>query len=219
MKKHTKNVIFIAIMLLGVLFQSCSKSEDDKTATNEKPQLSEDVLKTQLDSLKKNMELQWDTMVYYDDLKMQYLARFIDELSFIPGNDALKVDSLKSFYQEVKNIKLERYEMKSETIDLFDEQQTKLIEDVISVAKKTPNIGSYPLVNELISDIKTLDLQLISDRGIYDEYSIPYNKLLLYQTEGLAKLPSEYQNLKMATVFMIEPNYEDKEPEVMEVIQ
>ncbi len=206
-----------------ILF-SCKNNEPDQSSSEVskpvKPEISQSDLLQNLQFLEQNMIISWDTMESNNALKMSDIKRFIYELEYIPGSNEDAVKELKTQYANVEAIEYNRFNFDSLQIEVFDSLQTKLIKATYSVASITPNVQSYPLLGDLAYEIDSLDLRLVRDRSIYDDYSIPFNCILTnYKTE-VDQLGTEYQNLSKAAFFTLEPSCElEEEAEEMDSVQ
>ncbi len=190
----------LAVLGAATLFFSCQQNN----TTEEKPEVTKEQLAVQLDSLEIGMIEAWDSMLRSDDLKMQYIKRYISEIEFIPGQQAAKIEELRAMYDVVKEIKYDRFNWTSDGIDDFDAKQTALIQKLFEVGASTPGIDSYPLEAELRSDISTMDqLNLIKERSNYDNFAVPYNCLLSNEAAKIQALGGKYVNMKKVATFMI----------------
>jgi hypothetical protein len=130
-------------------------------------------------------------MIESDDKKLLLVKRLIEEISYTPQPDPIKIEKLKQYQAKVKS---NRYTLNNLTepdnIDKYDRSTDTLLRSVYQLAAATPNVERYPLVNELIGDINALDNQVVVYRANYDRWAKKYNAYLEVKVDEVnAKYP------------------------------
>ncbi len=168
---------YFTIILLSIIAFSCG----DNTKSNEEKktkEVSTDGAAT-LTVLTDSVNTVWTTMIEDDDLKLGYLKRLLDEVSYTNSYNKIKYDSLVS---DLALLKKSRYNQKtmsaSDKIDAYDMETTYLESQIFDFAQNHPRFEEYPLMQELINDIAGIDNQTIYHRTHYDNAAIAYNKFI-----------------------------------------
>ena len=168
---------YFTIILLSFIAFSCGDNTKSKEKEKTK-EVSADGAAT-LMILTDSVNAVWTTMIKDDDLKLGYLKRLLDEVSYTNSYNKIKYDSLIA---DLALLVKSRYDQKtmsaSDMIDAYDMETTYLESQIFDFAQNHPRFEEYPLMKELINDIAGIDNQTIYHRTHYDNAAIAYNKFI-----------------------------------------
>jgi len=170
MKKITL-ICAIPIVVAALVF-SCKK---DKTSSDDEMQS----LRLEYDTLLINVDSAWYKMITDDDEKIFFMKRLLQEVSYTNEYDSVAYAGLMEKVEELKNSRYTRESMKdSDLIDSYDRLTSMVIGDVIRFALGHPKFDNYPLMQELITDIRNMDGNVLIFRVGYDVAANEYNNFL-----------------------------------------
>ena len=171
---------YLAPFILSCIVVSCSAPGP----TAEEKILILDSLKLRYSVIGDSINAAWGKMVADDDQKLAYMKRLIDEVTYTNEYNAVTVEE---FYNRIKSAKAMRYDKvtmaESNLIDEYDLAIQSLISEIETFARSHPKFDKYPLMLELINDIRAADGRVLFMRMNYDDYAKEKNNLIQGNSE------------------------------------
>jgi len=166
---------YLAPLLLTCIVIGCTAPGP----TAEEKILILDSLKLRYSSIGDSINLAWEKMVADDDQKLAYMKRLIDEVTYTNEYNAVDV---QEYYDRIESTKAMRYDMvtmaESDLIDEYDLAIQSLISEIETFARTHPKFDKYPLMLELINDIRSADGRVLFMRVNYDDFAKEKNSLI-----------------------------------------
>ena len=183
----------IISLLLGVMILLGSCGRRAKLTKSEV-----DSLKAEYVSLLAPADTAWKIMMDEDDEKLFYLKRLLQEVSYTNEYDTIQYTSLMTRLEELKVIRYDQYTVSdSKLIDKYDSVTIQLVPEILNFASSHPMFGNYPLMAELIYNIRELDNNVLFKRADYDREAKKLNEYLTHNEDALAdNLPDLDRNKK-----------------------
>ncbi|MBO9700508.1 MAG: hypothetical protein J7604_09895 [Sporocytophaga sp.] len=189
----------LIMAIIGIaIFYSCSKKTSSTSS-------SQPDFKSNLSLVVDSMNTYWSSMDASEKDKLQSIDRLLDELSYINGSNAVKIDSLKSSVKIVKAAMLRAESMTSQEIDEYDIKTDNLIRATLALIASTPSTEEHPLIAKLESSISSADGNLIVFRYKYDRWAIQFNEIVTNNKGRLTKMGAPYSEYKIRPLFQIQP--------------
>jgi hypothetical protein len=152
-----------------------------------------DSLRTEYSSLLDSADRYWTVMIEDDDEKLLFMERLLKEVEYTQNYDRTVMDSLVSRVDEVKQMRYDRLSMgESALIDKYDAAAYDLSVDLIRYASEHPNYEQYPLMEELIEDIRKKDSDVLMLRVDYDQAARAYNSFVVDKKKYMSELDTSY---------------------------
>jgi len=184
--------------MLGFLLWGCNKSASQKAVSSEEV----DSITLVCNALEDSIDDSWEVMIADDDEKLFHIKRLLEEISYTGEFDRERYDSLLNMHSELVALRYDRKSMSSsDLIDEYDEKTAELIFAVTSFAKEHPKYENYPLMKELVVEIREADDRVLFHRIKYDEFSTRYNELIEQHREIL---PDDEKPLDPYPVFTLQ---------------
>jgi len=165
----------LAILIASFLISSCS-GPNTNVATDA---ARIDSLKNKYVEIIDSLDYSWKVMIENDDLKLAYMKRLVDEITYTNQFEQSKV---QDFYDRIEKVKSMRYDRESmantELIDEYDFAIASLITEIETYAKSNPRFENFPTMEELINDIRNLDTRVLFERVDYDDFAKEYNSFI-----------------------------------------
>ena len=169
-----KSIRLTLVIIFSVLILSQCKTGDKSMDANDL-----ESLKLSFQAINDSIAVSWKLMIDDDDEKLFHLKRLVDEVTYTNEYDQEKVDEL---YQRIEKAKSLRYDQEtmqdSGLIDEYDLVIASLINEVTSYANTHPKFVNYPLMEELINDIREADNRVLFHRIAFDDFAKEYNLLI-----------------------------------------
>jgi len=171
MKKYFFEILFLSA-IAGLIFSCDNSKKQSETLKLDSLKNSFLVVKDSLDSI-------WTAMIYDDDNKLGLMKRVLREINEIGNADEKQLGELN---ERIDNAKANRFDQQtmanSDLIDEYDFAVSSLIKEIESLATNNPRYDDYPLLGELLGEIKNADNRLLLHRIHYDLYANEYNNFL-----------------------------------------
>lgn len=181
MKQQLIGVLAILTIILSV---SCA-SKNSKIAITESVV---DSVNQEMMHLEDSISSTWKVMIDEDNTKLQLMKRLIDEISYTKTYDQATYDSLDQSIAALRALRYDQTSMQqSSLIDQYDNQTREVVNQVIAFANNHPLKSEYPIIDELIEEIRILDNQVIYRRVDYDNSAVTYNKYIEENQEIISK--------------------------------
>jgi len=170
-----KKYFFELVVLAGFigLTMSCDNTKQQRNAEQV------DSLKSSFLIVKDSLDSIWTTMIEDDDYKLGWMKRLLQEVKNTNVYDEKQIQEL---LDRIDNTKANRYNQESmgnqELIDEYDFAVSSLIKEIETVATSNPKYENFPLMEELIKEIRDADNRLIIHRIHYDLYAKDYNAFI-----------------------------------------
>jgi len=172
------------VIILAVLVLSQCQTGDKSVDTDEL-----ESLKLSYQAINDSIAVSWKLMIEDDDEKLFHLKRLVDEITFTNEYDQGKVDELYLRIEKAKSLRYDQESMQdSGLIDEYDLVIASLINEVSSYASTHPKFENYPLMPELINDIREADNRVLFHRITFDKYAKEYNALIETNKDILSKI-------------------------------
>lgn len=176
MMRILKNAFALAIGLC--LLASCSEN-DHKGKDESANGASTDSLREELLVLNDSIDKAWEVMIADDDEKLAEISRLLKELEYTGQTNLPIKTALDSMVNRVRKMRYSRMGMAdSDAIDRYDYAIDTLVRSTVALANSTPSIQKYPLVDELLMDIRDKDIRVINYRVKFDAWAMEYNHIL-----------------------------------------
>jgi len=192
------NVFFLATGTL-FLFYSCTVKDSGKSNSTSK-------MISDFENFNYAIDSSWKKMMKSDDLKIDNMARLVEELQLVDGSSESELNALSS---EVKNLKSIRYDIAtikdSKLIDLYDSATNKVIFDAKEEFRKNPNAVKYQIINQLISEIQLADDSVLLYRKDYDKQVDVYNSFVKKNRNELKTIKEEQSKIVEYSLFRLIP--------------
>ena len=168
---------YFYIIIVAFLAFSCGKNVKSTEEEKSKETTADETAR--LTVLADSVDAMWAVMIKDDDLKLGYLKRLLDEVSYTNAYNKIKYDSLVADLDLLVKSRYDQNTMSaSDKIDAYDMETTYLEGQIFDFAQNHPRFEEYPLMKELINDIAGIDNQTIYHRMHYDNAAIAYNKFI-----------------------------------------
>lgn len=179
-----KSIRLATVIILAVLVLSQCQTGDKSVDTDEL-----ESLKLSYQAINDSIAVSWKLMIEDDDEKLFHLKRLVDEITFTNEYDQGKVDELYLRIEKAKSLRYDQESMQdSGLIDEYDLVIASLINEVSSYASTHPKFENYPLMPELINDIREADNRVLFHRITFDKYAKEYNALIETNKDILSKI-------------------------------
>ena len=168
-------LLSFATLSIIILINSC-KTASEKQSTELSKQ---DSLQIYFTGLHDSINGYWDEMIKDDDEKLFNIKRLLEEVSYTPSYSQRKFDSLLMAQEDLAKFRYNQETMaQSSLIDEYDKVASELIYEAINFAEENPDFEKYPLMKELIIEIREADSRVLFHRIKYDNYVFQYNAFL-----------------------------------------
>jgi hypothetical protein len=132
-------------------------------------------------------------MIDDDDEKLLFMERLLKEVEYTQNFDRLVQDSLVNRVKSLKDMRYDRFSMsESSRIDEYDAAIAEATVDVIRYASEHPNYEQYPLMEELINDIRQKDADVLMLRVDYDQAARAYNSFVADNKKYMNELDTSH---------------------------
>lgn len=176
--------IFLSRLIIGAfafLLLACETGQqnNEKPAEKTSAEIKKETLSREFTSIHTQVDTSWHNMIEDDNQKLADMSRLLDEVSYTGEYDQ---DLYRSLKEQVQKLREQRYTQttmsNSNEIDLYDEASRRLMLEVITFAQQNPQYERYPLMEELIYDIRQRNEQVLFYRMDYDDAAKAYNRFL-----------------------------------------
>ena len=204
-----KKIVFGWVISIGAVLalNSCSKQPQTKEQPVEvKSTLSADSIKIKTSAITDSLDLAWKRMERNDSTILADLKRLLQEISYTPKHDIIKLKQLEAKLSVVKTKLYTAESMaNSQAIDNYDLSSDSLVSDAASLAAATPQVEKYTLITELLNEISSANSSqtIATNRAHYDNWAKEYNKIVVENAEELRKMGEPYASMKMKPLFEI----------------
>lgn len=152
-----------------------------------------DSLRAEYNSLLDSADRYWTVMIDDDNEKVLFMERLLKEVEYTQNYDRSVQDSLMARVQSVKDMRYDRMSMsQSSLIDDYDAAISGITVDVIKYASDHPDFENYPLMEELIGDIRQKDSDVLMLRVDYDQAARAYNSFVTNNKKYMSELDTTY---------------------------
>lgn len=169
-----KSIRLAVVIIFSVIILSQCKTGDKSVDADDL-----ESLQLSYQAINDSIAVSWKLMIDDDDEKLFHLKRLVEEITYTNDYDQVKVDEL---YQRIEKAKSMRYDQESMQdsglIDEYDLVIASLINEVTSYANTHPKFENYPLMEELINDIREADNRVLFHRITCDDFAKEYNLLI-----------------------------------------
>jgi hypothetical protein len=191
--------LFLLPLLMVFLF-SCQEKKGTTTTTDSTATESDSTTQA-FTALRDSTNKAWEIMMADDDKKIANMKRLLLEISYCKKYNAMRLDSITKAVNGLDSARYKQLTMTSEQIDAYDDQTTKIIDAIRSLAQSTKELPSHPIAEELYNDIARADGDVARYRTLYDRNASLYNAFIAKNKEAL-KAQGE---LKPLPLFAINP--------------
>lgn len=194
MKNTFLYIIAITVSLLLTVF-SCSekKNEKNNVATSPKSDsissVSQPAIVVEYNALKLQVDSSWKALDKVEDDKLFVIKRLLQEVSFNPKHKSYRLNEVTKKVDDLATKRLKQDALTNlKNMDKYDELSDQVVSSVIVFKEETPNMEKYPLADDLIADLDSLNYHaVISRRGDYGKAVVEYNKFIKTNYEELSK--------------------------------
>lgn len=163
--KIRSNYFILALGLLAVYLLSC---ESRKTSADGG---GIDSLMINYQALTDSVDANWNIMIADDDDKHMLMKRLLLEVSYTNNYDKARFQELTSLVDQLQTLRYDQRSMSdSDLIDLYDSATWDLTDQIIRFAREHPRYADYPLMEELIDDINSMNNYVLMHRIHYDAW-------------------------------------------------
>lgn len=190
---YTPKLLCLAVV---VGFTSgCSKLKET-TGTVAKTNFTKiDSLRSTYLALNDSIVMAWNIMINDDNEKIDNLKRLLEELVYAGGMDTARIADLKLQLGKLKGARYDEYTMtNSDLIDEYDFATNNLVNEVVTFAKSHTSFDRYPLMGQLIREIRNAESRILHHRIYYDLFAKDYNKFLEDHKESLTEIESDVEH-------------------------
>ncbi|MEM7552369.1 MAG: hypothetical protein AAF363_21975 [Bacteroidota bacterium] len=167
--------LLLLSLFLGLCFYSCKTSSEKKSTGLSR----QDSLKIYFTGLHDSIDGYWKEMIADDDDKLFNIKRLLEEVSYTSSFSQKAYDSLLKAHEQLVGLRYDQQSMSnSQLIDRYDATSAELIYEVINFAESNPDYEKYPLMKQLIVEIREADHRVLFHRIKYDNYAFQYNAFL-----------------------------------------
>lgn len=194
MNQKAAYLLLVATLFLGLLSCDNAKKESSTNVIEEENNTEQIEINSPIAqeyfTLKTQVDSAWVELNKVEDDKIFTVKRLLQEISFNPKHKSARLKEELSKVDQLNNQKLKQESLEDLTImDQYDILSDEVISSVIAFKEETPNMAEYPLAEELISDLDSLNGHaIISKRGDYGHIVVKYNKFIKANGEELKKL-------------------------------
>ena len=188
---------------MSVIVFSCKESvKEEKKET--KVVLPQEQLQAKITMIGDSVQGAWIFMMEADDQKIMFVKRLLDEISYTKKFDIVAHAKLVDKCNALKSKRFDEGTMaNSVSIDKYDAATDSLLREVKALVIATPNVESYPLCGQLLTDISALDNDVIMHRVKYDNWVMEFNKVLDEHKDEIETLGDSFSNLKKKSTFQL----------------
>ncbi|MBW8049081.1 MAG: hypothetical protein FVQ77_01825 [Cytophagales bacterium] len=188
--KIMKLKYLIYCLVLSILIFSCERKK--RAAATSEEAIAK--VKVDIEALSDSIKIAWEEMIADDDQMLSDIKRLLEEISYTSKYNVLLHDSLIKLREKLIQARYDENSMAaSEKIDQYDELTDSLINGLMRLLTTTPDIASYPLCGELISEIKHSYNKAILYRIGYDDWAKKYNEYIKKNKKQIKKLGRQYK--------------------------
>lgn len=198
-----KYIFYLSIFLssMAMVTTSCKKDSSKSKAAKL------DSLRVEIDSLRLAIDKAWDTMIYEDNKKLDYLKRIVDESVYILNVSETDQERLHNEIESLREFRYDRKTMESsDLIDQYDMKTNQNIRLVFTFIDSVENSNQVPLIVDLKKDIMMMDDMVIHRRSHYDEPAMALNAILKYKSKMVRKLGEPYATMEPYPLFVLNPD-------------
>lgn len=198
-----KSKIVVLLALMSIVVFSCKESvKEEKKETKEA--LPQEQLQAKITMIGDSVQGAWKFMMDADDQKIMFVKRLLDEISYTKKFDIVAHAKLVEKCKVLKSKRFDENTMSNSTsIDSYDAATDSLLREVKALVMATPNVESYPLCGQLLTDISALDNDVVMHRVKYDNWVMEFNKVLDERKDEIKTLGEPYSNLKKKSTFQL----------------
>ncbi|RYY18171.1 MAG: hypothetical protein EOO36_08760 [Cytophagaceae bacterium] len=196
-----KAVLFASCLTLAVLPMckpDTAKTTTEPAVTNP---ASPTEVRAQFDILRDSADVNWQRMMGSDDQKLTDVRALLQDLKQQPRLDATQVRALS---EQAAGLKPQRYDRQSmassELIDHYDAAQDSVLKPLLRLAAPEGNAPTAQ-IRDYVENIMRADANIVSYRAHYDAAAKAYNAYLRLHQAELAKLSSNYRQLRPLPLF------------------
>ena len=195
--------ISVLITLVAVVLFSCKESvKEEKKET--KVALPQEQLQAKITMIGDSVQASWLFMMEADDQKIMFVKRLLDEISYTKKFDIVAHAKLVEKCKMLKSKRFDEDDMSNSVlIDTYDAATDSLLREVKALVMATPNVESYPLCGQLLTDISALDNDVVMHRVKYDHWVMEFNKVLDERQDEIKTLGEPYSNLQKKSTFQL----------------
>lgn len=182
---------WVLLITAGVIIAGASCSSN-KSARERAAMI--DSLKYTYVKIQDSIDHTWTVMIKDDDEKIAYLKRLLQEVSYTNNYDEEQYEELMNRVEKLKTLRYKRSSMEnSNLIDEYDLAVKSTINDVVGFAKSNPEYEKYPLMEELITDIRSKDNEVLMYRVDYDQSARSYNRFINEHKKLMDEIDPEHK--------------------------
>lgn len=183
---------FLLIILAAAFLGACSKS-----ANKIADAAYLDSLRTTYTSLIDSTNVAWKVVKDADDQILTDLSRLLEEVTYTNQYEEKVVDSLMKKVESLKSLDygdktLNNYEV----LDNYDMLTTEAITQITDYAENHPQYDQYPLMGQLITDIRTADQRILLERTDYDHHAKEFNRFVEANSKVMDRVDADFEGLK-----------------------
>lgn len=193
--KNAHLIFTIITISLALSITSCGDNNNEKIETVEAPKtevkevLVDSPIIAEYTALKLEVDSSWRSLDQVENDKIFAIKRLLQEISFNPKH---KSNRLKEEMQKVEDLAAKKLTQEAlvdlSNMDNYDVLSDQVISSVIILKEETPNMEEYPLADELIAELDSLNGNaIISKRGDYGKVVVKYNKFIKVNYDELAQ--------------------------------
>ena len=195
MVKNFRNA-FPVIILVLIFGCNTAEKEAERSAMI-------DSLSIEYTEILDSIDHTWTVMIEDDDEKLLYMKRLLKEVEYTQNYDIAyheRMDSMITALQESRYDQLSMAD--SESIDIYDMTTSTISTDIIKYAQDHPDYERYPLMEELVQDIRNKNHDILMFRVDYDQSARLYNKFVSENSEYMNQIDSNY--IEILPLFALE---------------
>ncbi len=193
---NVKLVHFSLCILVVLCFGQCTKQAKNGVETPSKF-TKIDTLRSKYLALNDSIVIAWNNMINDDNTKFSNLDRLLDEVKYTNSGDTAKITVFKVRLGDLKEMRYNQKTMAdSDLIDQYDFASVNLVNEIITFAMAHPEYERYPLMDQLITEIRESESNVLRFRIYYDLFVKDYNLFLDEHQSVLHEIESNVNHQK-----------------------
>jgi hypothetical protein len=201
-----KRILVVLSIASLAAFYSC-KTDKTKTTETKKERVivkrTNAQVKSDLDSLQKDLDNTWNEMIASDDQKIDNLQTLLARIGRDKNYDKQALTDLISARD---NMKAKRYDRSGianvAAVDAYDSVQIKILDETYKLVQSSNLADRDTIAGNLVNQIQDDDSRVPLYRAHYDKAAKNFNQYLKDYQPQIRKLGPPYSELKQVPMFM-----------------
>lgn len=199
-KRNFQHYLFL-IIIISFLISTSSCSENKDTVSNTETEKEEatsnsnpapipqnNIVKEYLE-LKTEVEISWQDLEKLEAEKYFTMERLLKEVTYNPQHSPKRVEEELEKINRLKEQQLTQASLENlDNMDNYDQLSDQVVRSILTLKNETPGMEGYPLVEELISDLDSLNGETVMKfRGYYGDAVLSHNRFIKNNKEVLTE--------------------------------